>query len=208
MQKNPIEDLAQIRAIMERSSKFLSLSGLSGVAAGVYAILGGLIGRYWFINDCSPIWLPAHQLMNSNLERYLAYCLLGATVVILSIISSFWLTTRNARSKNLPIWNIQSKRLLFDFFIPMAAGGFIIIAMINHNEIGIIPAFMLLIYGLTLMHIAKHSIEELKYLGLIELLLSIISAFNVGYGWHFWMIGFGLLHICYGTYIWYKYERN
>ena len=44
---NPGEDLQAIREIMERSSKFLSLSGLSGIFAGVCALIGAAIA--WFI---------------------------------------------------------------------------------------------------------------------------------------------------------------
>ena len=38
-----IDDLVAIRAIMERSTRFLSLSGLSGIFAGVYALTGATL---------------------------------------------------------------------------------------------------------------------------------------------------------------------
>ena len=35
-----LQNLAEIRSLMERSSRFISLSGLSGVGAGVCALVG------------------------------------------------------------------------------------------------------------------------------------------------------------------------
>ncbi|MDO8951520.1 MAG: hypothetical protein Q7U86_02785, partial [Draconibacterium sp.] len=52
--KNPNDDLQTIRDIMERSSKFLSLSGLAGIFAGVCALLGAAIA-WFFILDSGKI---------------------------------------------------------------------------------------------------------------------------------------------------------
>lgn len=46
--KNHIQDLAEIRAIMQRSTKFFSLSGLAGVSAGVFALIGAAVVYYQF----------------------------------------------------------------------------------------------------------------------------------------------------------------
>ena len=39
-QNEHLETLSEIRTLMERSSKFLSLSGISGISAGIIAIVG------------------------------------------------------------------------------------------------------------------------------------------------------------------------
>ena len=38
-----LENLKEIRTLMERSSKFLSLSGLSGISAGIIALVGAFM---------------------------------------------------------------------------------------------------------------------------------------------------------------------
>jgi hypothetical protein len=50
---NPNEDIQAIREIMERSSKFLSLSGLAGIFAGVCALIGAAVA-WFFIFESSP----------------------------------------------------------------------------------------------------------------------------------------------------------
>ena len=45
-EQQPLEELQHIKRMMERSSRFISLSGLSGIAAGICAIAGA-----WFAND-------------------------------------------------------------------------------------------------------------------------------------------------------------
>ena len=46
-QNQHLETLQDIKKIMERSSRFLSLSGLSGIAAGICALAGSVIAYKW-----------------------------------------------------------------------------------------------------------------------------------------------------------------
>ena len=52
-EKDYIQDISEIRSMMERSSKFLSLSGLAGVMAGIYALVGAFVAYTVF--DFNPV---------------------------------------------------------------------------------------------------------------------------------------------------------
>lgn len=48
--ENYIDDLKEIRSMMEKSSRFISLSGLSGVSAGIVALAGAVMA-WWYIQN-------------------------------------------------------------------------------------------------------------------------------------------------------------
>jgi len=45
-ENNYLKDISEIKNLMNRSSRFMSLSGLSGILAGIYALVGA-----WWIYD-------------------------------------------------------------------------------------------------------------------------------------------------------------
>ncbi len=64
MEEKEIHDeLSAIRGLMERSSKFISLSGLSGILAGVYALIGATIVYY-------EVYSKMPALLNPYVHRY------------------------------------------------------------------------------------------------------------------------------------------
>ncbi len=49
--KQHLQDLTEIRSMMERSSRFISLSGLSGISAGVFALIGAYLAYRRILED-------------------------------------------------------------------------------------------------------------------------------------------------------------
>ena len=47
VQDQHLDALRDIQRIMQRSSRFISLSGLSGIAAGVWALVGAIFAHKW-----------------------------------------------------------------------------------------------------------------------------------------------------------------
>lgn len=203
---HPEQTLADIRQMMERSSRFISLSGLSGIAAGLCA-LGGvyLVTREmdcWKIGDCLFRRLVTE---GGSLERKLYAIAAGTFVAALSL--AFLFTWLRSRKKGMPLWGPVSKRLLWNVSVPLVAGAVFLMALIRLQQYELIAPGCLVFYGLALVNASKYTYTEIRYLGYGEIMLGLLNSWMIGYGLHFWALGFGVLHIIYGALMWWRYER-
>lgn len=206
---NPKEDLQAIREIMERSSKFLSLSGLSGVFAGVCALAGAAVA--WFIIlDSGQIQYDEylHSLgasPTSNIRLYLGFDAL--LVLIVAILGAVYFSFRKAKREGQVFWTNSTRRLLGHLLIPLVSGGIFAIILVLRNNIELVASVMLIFYGLSLVNAGKFTLGEIHYLGLTEIVLGILAGIFINHGLLFWAVGFGVMHIVYGIVMYYRYER-
>lgn len=205
-----LKDIKEIRTLMERSSLFLSLSGIAGIIVGFLAILAvALVYIKLDIDLLDPINYEVY-LGGSDAEKksFYSFIFTDFTVaLILSIFVGILFAIRKAKKEQQPIWDATSRRLLINMFIPLIAGGLFCLILVYHGNIHLIAPITLLFYGLALLNASKYTITDIRYLGIIELVVGLAAAFFVGYGLLFWVFGFGVLHIVYGTTIYLKYER-
>ena len=199
-----LKDISEIKAMMQRSSKFISLSGLTGVLAGTYALAGAYMA-YALLYQESEVF--SYRTVESGYHITTRLMAIGLGVLLLSILSGIWLTTRKARKNKLPVWDKQAKRLLINLFIPLAAGGILCLIFINKGYIGIVAPLTLIFYGLALVNASKFTYSEIRSLGLMEIALGLIASHWIGFGLLFWAVGFGVLHIVYGGWMYFKYEK-
>lgn len=193
-----------MRALMERNSKFLSLSGLSGVSAGVCALIGAFFA--WnFLGDLDSF--GQHSVTHTAFERYVFFFLDSGLVMLSALISATFFSLRMAKKKKLPMWTPSSKQLLINLLIPLAAGGAFCLILLSHELIALIPASMLIFYGISLLNASKYTLPEIKWLAISEIVLGLICAIWVEKSLIFWALGFGILHIIYGIVMYMKYER-
>ena len=198
-QEDYLRDISEIKNLMSKSSKFISLSGLSGILAGIYALIGSGYA-YWLVNENGYLILEGETLQLVLIDLIL--------VGILSIGTAIILTTRKAKENNEKIWDPLTRRLLLNFIIPLAAGGIYILIILSQQRYQQTGALMLLFYGLALFNASKYTLGDVKYLGLTQIALGLLSAIFPGYGFWFWVIGFGIMHILYGLVMYFKYDRN
>ena len=206
-------ELKDIKQMMERSSRFISLSGLSGISAGICALIGA-----WFANTAikEKIFLLSDlrqssagisnvtdkQLLQSQLMQ------IGLITFVAAFASAFFFTYRRSKKDNVPVWGITARRLMINVSIPMVAGGIFLYAMMQNGIYDFVAAGCLIFYGLGVLNASKYTLHETRYLGYAEILLGLLSAFFIGDGIYFWSAGFGVLHILYGIFMWMKYERS
>jgi uncharacterized membrane protein YidH (DUF202 family) len=201
-----IRDIADIRSMMERSSKFLSLSGWAGIMAGIYALSGAFIA--WKFLGFNPGEIGYSTAASGSLSfNMLNVILLAITVLFLATGTAVFLSYKKAGKKGEKLWNPTSKRLLINMSVPLIAGGLLILILISNGLIGLVAPFTLLFYGLALYNAGKFTYEVVKILGLTEMALGLMGSYFVGYGLLFWALGFGVVHIIYGIYIHYRYEK-
>jgi len=207
-QGHPLNTLKDIKQMMERSSRFISLSGLSGIAAGVCGLAGA-----WFANNVIKEDNGSIRLSNGNESMSLVDWMnnelvrIAATTFVSAFVLAFIFTYWRSKKTNTPIWGSQARRLMINVAIPMIAGGIFLFALIQNKTYGLIAPGCLIFYGLALLNASKYTLNEIRYLAIGEILLGIINLWFSDSGIYFWAFGFGVLHIIYGTVMWWKYER-
>ena len=202
-----LDALQDIRRIMQRSSKFLSLSGLSGIAAGFWALAGAYFAYDWIFEyyaqyDQSGYTGQAFQKLKISL------LMLAAGVLAAALVSAFFFTWRRANRNKMPLWDHTSKMLAVNMMIPLVTGGLLILALLRYDEWRFVAPLSLIFYGLALVNASKYTLNDIRYLGLSEIVLGLINTQFTGYGLYFWAVGFGVLHIIYGFVMWWKHERQ
>ncbi|WP_405562732.1 hypothetical protein [Polaribacter sp. Asnod6-C07] len=196
-----LKDISEIKTLMNKSSRFISLSGLSGILAGLYALIGASFA-YWFYTLDGNEYI----VIESEIFNFLILDLL--VVGVLSIGTAILLTTKKAKENDEKIWDSLTKRLLTSFILPLLTGGIYILIILNQQKYGQTGALMLLFYGLALLNASKYTLGDVKYLGYTQIVLGLLCAVFPSYGFWFWVIGFGFMHIIYGASMYYKYDRK
>lgn len=201
-----IRDLTEIRSMMERSTRFLSLTGWSGIMAGLYALAGAFIAwKLFYLNGSEGIYnsLERQALSGSVLYQFF----LALVILVLAIGTAIFLSWRKSTKSGEGLWNSAARRLVINMVIPLATGGILILILISKGLLGLIAPLTLIFYGLALLNASKFTFEEVKYLGIIEIVLGLAASYFIGYGLLFWAAGFGFMHIIYGIYMHLRYEK-
>lgn len=195
-----MQDLREIRSIMERSTKFLSLSGLSGVLAGLYALAGAYLAFDIFRNQEVLVYgIPSG-------EQVWDLLLIGTTVLILAVLTAVVLSVRKAKKKGDKVWNSAAKRMLVNMAVPLVTGGILVLLLLSRGFIMLMAPVTLIFYGLALYNASKFTYSDVKYFGFVQLVLGLLGIYFTEYSLLFWAFGFGVMHIIYGIYVNYKYE--
>ena len=196
--KEALNTLNDIKEMMERSSKFKAISGLSIIIVGILASLVSAY-IYFFLGDYS-INTPAKW----RTTFIIAICLL-----VVAIATVFVMSYIKAKRHSLRFtFDTTMRRLLLNFFVPMVAGGLLCIALLTQQHYGLVSSITLIFYGLALINSSYFSYHELRYLGYTELALGLIDCFMVDYALLTWFLGFGVLHIIFGIIFMLKYGRK
>jgi hypothetical protein len=198
-----IEDLQDIKEMMSRSSRVISLSGISGIMAGVIALGSAYLAYITVYSGQNYLGYRRATITNESLLILLGIAL--ATIVLTVSISLFF-TIKKAKISSSSMWDSQTKRLLINLSIPLSTGGIFCLILLSKGYIGIIAPLTLIFYGLALVNASKYMLSDIKGLGLLEIVLGLLAAQFIGYGLLFWAIGFGVLHIIYGIIMHIKYD--
>jgi hypothetical protein len=208
-----LETLRDIKTMMERSSRFISLSGLSGVAAGICALAGA-----YFANGIISRSVADHSSLRKtygvieqpiSIRNYMGNPLLYIATVTFTaaLLFAFLFTWLRSKKTGTPIWGPVSRRLTISMLVPMGIGALYILKLMQAGSFGLIAPGCLIFYGLALVSASRYTLGEIKWLGYAELFTGAVCLFYTGNGLYFWAFGFGILHIVYGFVMWYRYER-
>ena len=205
-EKEAIETLNDIRDIMERSTRFLSLSGWSAILVGAYACAATAVAFRILGEPGSYHVQPDHV---NTLHKLLAVSATALGVLVLSLATAFAFSYRKCkRSGDKPLFTAATKRFLWSFFLPLLVGGVFCVSLLLHGHYGLTSSVMLLFYGLALVNASKYTYSNTRYLGYAEILLGLADSFAADYALLFWCAGFGVCHILYGLFFRLRIERR
>jgi hypothetical protein len=204
-----LKDIKEIKHLMNKSSRFISLSGLSGIMAGIYALIGA-----WFARQELQVARGIKYKM-SNVDSYSTFSSLtikllfiAAIVLFLAVVTGIFLTQRKARKNGEKIFDKTALKLLINFLIPLATGGAFALILLQKNIVGLVAPATLIFYGLACVNASKYTFGHVKYLGYANIILGLIATQYVGFGLYFWAVGFGVFHIIYGALMYVLLERR
>lgn len=207
--KDYLKDIKDIKEMMSKSSQFISLSGLSGILAGIYALMGAIMANSILPSYDKMGYELNHKTFNlTEREIVVKLLLIASSVIVLSIVSGVILSASKAKKQKEILWNVSSKRLLINFGIPLITGGIFALLLIQKEYYGIIAPVTLLFYGMGCVNASKYTFRDVKYLGITLIVLGLLATYFTGYGLLFWALGFGVCHVIYGTMMYFKYDRN
>lgn len=197
-----LDDLQDIRYMMERSSRFLSLSGMSGILAGIFALIASYLAYVTVYVHQDNL---GYRYVLVTRETILTLLLIASITLILTIGAGIFFTSKKAHKDNQRLWENQTWRFLINLLIPLFTGGILCLVLLFKGFIGLIAPLTLIFYGLALVNASKYTLSEIRSLGLIEILTGLLAIYFIGYGLFFWSFGFGILHIVYGIVMQRKY---
>ena len=208
--KRYLDDISEIKNMMSRSSRFISLSGLSGILAGVYALIGAALA-YWRLKGFSSAnydGLSGRSSAVWGTDIFQDLSLIATAVVLLATATGIILTFKKANKSGEKIWDVSSKRLVLNFLIPLLVGGVFSLVLIQYGVAGLVSPATLVFYGLACLNASKYTMRDIRYMGLAFIIIGLVSTQFIGYGLYFWALGFGVCHIVYGSVMHFKYDRN
>jgi len=189
------KDLEEIKDIMTRSSKFISLSGLSGISAGIIALAGAFAAHKLVLSKIEVLDYEQVPVLGIDLGLLL---LIAGTTLILAIGSTILFTRSETKKRKQKAWDQQTKRLLTSLAIPLFTGGILCLIILSKSYLGLVLPLTLIFYGLALINASKYTLKEIRSLGIIEILIGLFAAYFVEYSLLLWALGFGVIHIIYG----------
>lgn len=204
--KDYLKDLSEIKDLMNKSSRFISLSGLSGILAGIYALVGAYLANNIIYAQQSPADDYNTLVLYEN--DMIQLFIIAVVVIALSIPTGILLSWRKAKKHKESLWNKTYQRLIINFLLPLATGGFVVLFMIEKDIYLYVAPMTLIFYSLALVNASKYTLGYVRYLGLTIIIVGLASSWFLGYGLFFWALGFGVCHIIYGILMYNKYDRH
>jgi len=203
-----LEDIKVIKKIMEESSRFLSLSGLSGIIAGLLAIAGAVVAN--LIISRTPLaeeWYSVPFVGEAAGTRTILLLLTDmAVVLVFSLAAAVFFSSRKARKSGHNAWTPVTRRMLASLLLPLVTGGLFILITLSRVPANVTIASTLIFYGLAVISAGKFTFGEIHWLGVLEVVAGLICLLLPQWSVFIWAAGFGIIHIGYGLFMHLRYK--
>ena len=201
MSQNPLDSLSEIKSMMQRTTKFTSISGWSGIWVGTVGLIAAAIA-YFIILESK---LNLYSLQPDN-RRDLLLVVLALITLLVACLGGFYFMIKKSKNDQVKFINPTTKRILKRFIFVLVIGGFLCLALYKHLSFVYIAPATLLFYGMALLNVERDTVVEIKYLAYTEIFLGLLAFLFIANGLAFWSLGFGLVHIIFGMWMVRKYD--
>lgn len=184
------ENLRVIRGLMERSTKYSTFSGLSGILAGLASVSGCAVTRLLSLHPMS-----ARQFNASFLTTW-------ALVVVFAIGMDYLLTKRRAARVGKHILSRLGKQMFTASVPGLATGAMLSLFLLRHGLLTAVYPLWMLSYGVAVCAVGVFSQREVSVLGFAFLVAGAVTLLLPGYlGLVMMAVTFGGFHVAYGLYM-------
>jgi hypothetical protein len=176
------DDLTFIRSAMERSSAFTAIPGAGGVVTGVIGLIAAVVGA----RQPTP-------------DRWLGTWLVAAFVaLIVELVAMTW----KARRAGLALTGANARRFALGVAAPLVAGAAITYELWTVRNFAVMAPAWLLLYGAGVLTGGMFSVRVVRAIGVCFMAAGIAAILTPPEWGDLWLgIGFGGLHVGFGTYI-------
>ncbi len=184
------ENLIYIRKTMEAAGQITAVPGRGLIIAGFLSLAGVafnafITGAPWEAGP-HPRWALAAW---------------GAILAVSVVVVSFGIY-RKSRQTCTPIQPPLLRKLLWSLCPALFAGGLITNLAVQSRHLDWLPVIWLGCYGAAITNGGQVSVAAVRYMGLSFLLAAAGAALSPPEGGLIWLaLGFGWLHLIYGSYI-------
>ena len=181
-----MDNLQYIRETMERASAFTAVPGWGQVVIGITALVAS--------------YLSAQQTtVGGWLKTWLAEA-------IISVLIAGWSMDRKARAIGTPLLAGPGRKVVFSLSPPMIVGALLTVVLYRAGLPKAIPGMWLLLYGTGVVTGGMFSVNIVPVMGICFMVLGAVTLFtSPSLGNWLMALGFGGLHIIFGTIIARKY---
>jgi len=175
------DNLRFIRDTMERASSFTAVPGWGGVAIGCTALLAGLLAEGRNPQFQFRIWVAEAAV---------------------ALILAFFTVQAKSRRLSQSLKSRPARRALLSFMPPLLAGGALTAVLAQHSMLFVLPGLWLLLYGAAVVTGGAFSVRIVPFMGICFMTLGVAAFFlPQTFGNLVLVLGFGILHIVFGTVI-------
>lgn len=181
-----MDNLRYIRGTMERAGSFTAVPGLGGVLMGSVALVAA--------------WMAGPQ---TGEVRWMLIWTAAAAVAVLIGIMAALMKSRRLRQ---PLFSGPGRKFIAGFAPAMLAGAVLTVALWRAGSNALLPGIWLLLYGAAVISGGWNSVRVVPMMGACFMVLGAATLlFPVTSGDILLAIGFGGVHIAFGSVITVKY---
>ncbi|MBV8866247.1 MAG: hypothetical protein JO210_12715 [Acidobacteriaceae bacterium] len=164
---------------MERAASFTAVPGWGGVAVGCTALLAGGVAAAMPQPGASFVWL---------------------TESAVALLLSYFAVRHKSKRLKLSLRSQAARRALLSFVPPLLAGAILTAVLFRSGQLSVLPGLWLLLYGAAVVTGGAFSVRIVPVMGLCFMLAGLLAlTLPLAWGNWFLMLGFGGLHIIFGT---------
>jgi len=194
-QDQALRALADIRAVIDRTTRYSTFSALSGFIAGSAALIGsGGCGAY-------------RRFVGTQPGAGLNFVMVWSAVLAIAALAQIVLTTLKARQRGEAVWTPIARTAFASMLGPGLAGLAGSAIFVQTGRFDMLAGLWLLFYGCGLWAVSFFAPLFLRVLGVGYMILGLYAWLKPEMAALWLGLGFGVLHFVFGAVVLARYQK-